>query len=52
MAEHVTKIAGEKEWKYVMDLNILLYKRNVKLLYSVPQCLGHGRQLNVCSLNE
>lgn len=52
MGEQVTKIPGEKEWKYVIDLNTLLHKRDTKSLYTVPQCLGHRRQINVCSLNE
>lgn len=54
MGEQVTKIPGEDQWKYVIDLNTLLHKRykDTKLLYFVPQCPGHGRQINVCSLNE
>lgn len=47
MAEQVTKIPGEDKWKYVIDLNTLLHKRDTKLLHFVPQCPGHGRQINV-----
>lgn len=44
MGEHMTKIPGEKKWNYVMNLNILLGKRDIKSLYSIPQCLRHRRQ--------
>lgn len=52
MGEYVTEIPGEEERKYMLNLHLRFGERDRKSEHSIPESLDHGRQLNVCSLNE
>lgn len=52
VGKYVIDIPREEKWNYVLTLNILFGKRDIKSQYSGLQYLGYWRQLTVSSLND
>lgn len=52
VGKYVIDIPREEQRNYVLNLNILFGKRDIKSQYSGLQYLGYQRQLTVSSLND